>query len=160
MIAPFARALEAGEDVEQEGVVAVLLGRDAELEAMELVSLRVEAVAPRLGGERWIGDHEVECLEPPSGPLKWGLERVLSLPDFRGRAVVQDHVHPGQRLGGVVHLLPVERKIEAGAALGFVVRFQQQRARAARRVVDGLVGRLALPTPITLAMMRETSAGV
>ncbi len=31
----FARALEGGEDVQQEGVVAVLLRRHAELEAVE-----------------------------------------------------------------------------------------------------------------------------
>jgi hypothetical protein len=41
---------------------------------------------------------------------------------------VQDHVHPRERLGGVVHFLPVEREVEAGRALGFVVRLEQQRA--------------------------------
>ena len=59
----FAGALERGEDVQQEGVVAVLLRRDAELEAAVLVIGRVEAVAPGLGGERRIGDDEVEGLE-------------------------------------------------------------------------------------------------
>ena len=34
---------------------------------------------------------------------------------------MQDHVHPGQRGGGVVHLLPVYREIQPGRALGFIV---------------------------------------
>ena len=44
----FAGALERSEDVQQEGIVAVLRRRDAELEAAVLVVGRVEAVAPRL----------------------------------------------------------------------------------------------------------------
>ena len=69
-----AGALEAGEDVEQKGVVAVLRRRDAELEALELVVGRVEAVAPRLGRERRIGDDEVE-----------GLERAVCVLEVRAR---------------------------------------------------------------------------
>ena len=68
-------------------------------------------------------------------------ERVV-LPDFRRGAVVQDHVHPGERRGGVVHLLPVEGQVEAGRALGFIVGLKQQGAGAAGRVIDGLVGAL------------------
>src|SRR5208337_3745969 len=41
----FACALEAGEDVQEEGVVAVLLGRNTELEAFKLICFRMEAVA-------------------------------------------------------------------------------------------------------------------
>ena len=58
-------ALEAGEHVEQEGEVAILLRRDAELEAMKLVVIRVEPVAPGLEREWRVGDHEIEGLEPP-----------------------------------------------------------------------------------------------
>jgi hypothetical protein len=74
----FARALETGEDVQQESVVAVLPGRNAELEALELVRLRVEAVAPRLGGERRFATTKSKVLRRPSVPLKCGLERLLS----------------------------------------------------------------------------------
>ena len=129
----FARALQAGEDVEEEGVVAVFRGRDAVVEAAELVFGGIEAVAPRLGGEGRIGDHEVERLEAAIGALEVGAGEGVVLPDFRRGAVVQDHVHPGQRLGGVVHLLPVEGEVEAGAALRFVVGLEQQRAGAAGR---------------------------
>ena len=52
-----AGALERLEDVQQEGVVAVLLRRPAELEAAVLV---LQAVAPRLDRERRVGDDEVE----------------------------------------------------------------------------------------------------
>ena len=58
----FAGALEAGDDVENEGEVAVLLGRNAKLEAFEFVVVSVEAIAPRLEGERRIGDDEIEGL--------------------------------------------------------------------------------------------------
>ena len=42
----FAGALERLDDVEQEGVVAVLGRRHAKLKAVELVVLRIESVAP------------------------------------------------------------------------------------------------------------------
>jgi len=51
---------------------------------------------------------------------------------------VQHHVHARQGGGGVVHLLPVERQVQAGAALGLVVRLEQQRARSTGRVTNAL----------------------
>ena len=59
MIAALPVLLSDLSDVQQEGVVAVLLRRSAELEAAVVV---LEAVAPRLDGERRIHDHEVERL--------------------------------------------------------------------------------------------------
>jgi hypothetical protein len=56
-------ALEGLEDVQQEGVVAVLLGRPAELESAVFV---LQTVAPRLDRERRIGDSEVEGPQLPS----------------------------------------------------------------------------------------------
>ncbi len=138
----FAGALEAGEDVQQEGIVAVLLRRDAELEAAIQVIGRIEAVAPGLGGERKIGDDEVEGLEAAVRRLEVRAGEGVVLPDLRRRAVVEDHVHPGQRGGGVVHFLPVEREVEAGVALGFVVGLQEQRTGATGGIVDGLAGAL------------------
>jgi hypothetical protein len=69
---------------------------------------------------------------------------VLSFQISGGGAVVQDHVHPRQSGRGVVHLLPVERQVEARAAFGLVVRLEQQRAGAAGGVVDGLAGGLGV----------------
>ena len=89
-----------------------------------------------------IGDDEVEGLEAAVGVLEVRAGEGVVLPDLRRRAVVEDHVHPGQRGGGVVHLLPVEREVEAGAALGLVVGLEQQRAGAAGGIVDGLAGAL------------------
>jgi hypothetical protein len=51
------------EDVQQESVVAILLRRDAEGETVVKVVGRVEAVAPRLGGKRRIGDGKIKRLE-------------------------------------------------------------------------------------------------
>jgi len=65
---PFAGALERSQQVEEEGVVAVLGGRDAEGETAVQVIGRVETVAPRLGGERRIGDDEIETLEAATRP--------------------------------------------------------------------------------------------
>ena len=135
-----AGALEAGQDVQQEGVVAVLGRRDAVLEAAEVVVGRVEAAGPVLVREREVGDHEVEGLQAAVGVLEVRGGQGVGLPDLRGRAVVQHHVHARQGGGGVVHLLAVEGQVQAGAALGLVVGLEQQGAGAAGRVVDGLVG--------------------
>ncbi|MNR51586.1 hypothetical protein D3C85_1712760 [compost metagenome] len=45
----FAGVLERGKDVQQEGVVTILLGRDAEGESLKLIFSRIEAVAPGFG---------------------------------------------------------------------------------------------------------------
>ena len=139
----FARALEAGEDVEHKSEITVLLGRNAELEAVKLVVVGIQTIAPRLGGERRIGDHEIEGLEQPGlGVFEMrGGEHVV-LPDFRRDAIVENHVHPGQRGGGVVHFLAVDRQVVASGALGFVVGLEQEGAGAGRRIVDGLAGTL------------------
>ena len=142
MTAPLPVLLRQREDVQEKGVVAVLLRRNAEREAAVQVIGRIEAVAPGFGGEREIGDDEVEGLEAAVGCLEVRAGEGVVLPDLRRGAVVEDHVHPGQRGGGVVHFLPVEGEVEAGAALGLVVRLEQQRAGAAGGVVDGLAGGL------------------
>ena len=138
----FACALEAREDVQEESIVAVLLRRNPECKAAIQVIGRIEAVAPGFGGERKIGDDEVEGLEAAVGAFEVRAGEGVVLPYLRRRAVVEDHVHPGQRGGGVVHLLPIEREVEAGTALGFVMRLQKQRAGAAGGIVDGLAGAL------------------
>jgi len=134
-----ALALERLDEVQQKGVIAVLGGRDAVLETVELVVGGVEPVRPGFGGKRRIGDGEVEGFQGAVRVLEVGIGEGVSTPE-KGRGVaVQDHVHPGQRPGGVVHLLAVD----GDAARGFVGRLEQQRAGAARRVVNGLVlGRL------------------
>ena len=143
-----ARALERLDQVQQEGVVAVLGRRDAVLEAAELVVGRVEAAGPGLGGERRIGDGEVEGLEAAVAVLEVRAGERVAPPELGGRVAVQDHVHPGQRPGGVVHLLAVDRDA-AGRLVGGL---EEQRAGAAGGVVDGLVlagvgGRCRRPGP-------------
>ena len=129
--------------MQQKRVVAILLRRDAEGESVVEVVGRIEAVAPRFGGEGEVGHHEVEGLERAgSGVLEMRGGKRVVLPDFRRGAVVEDHVHARQRGGGVVHLLPVEREVEAGAALGLIMRLEQQRRRTTGGIVDGLAGAL------------------
>ena len=131
----FAGALHRFQDVQQEGVVAILGRRNAVLEAAIQIVGRIEAVAPGLGGKREIGHHEVEGLEAAvrADPMRAG-ERV-ALPDLRRRVVVQDHVHLGQGGGGVVHLLAVDRHTRGR----FVGHLQQQRAGTARGIVCRLI---------------------
>ena len=122
-----------------EGIVAVLLRRNAVAEAVVLILCRVEAIAPGLGGERGVGDDKVEQLELAHRVFEMWRGQGVVLPDFRRRAVVQDHVHLGQGAGGVVHFLAVDGQIQACDALGFVVCLEQQRTRAAGRVIDALL---------------------
>jgi hypothetical protein len=126
----FSGALQTSKHVQQEGVVSVLLGRDAELKSMKLILGRIDPVAPGFCGERGIGD---DVLEVRAG-------EAVVLPDIRRGAVMEDHVHFRQRLGGVVHLLPVERQIEPGASLRLIVCLEEQRTGTAGRVVDCLSG--------------------
>ena len=58
--------------------------------------------------------------------LKIGGGEGVAPPDFGGGTVVQDHVHLGERGGGIVHLLPVDGQIAAGLPLGFVVSLQEE----------------------------------
>jgi hypothetical protein len=60
----FAGALERAEDVQEVGVIALLAGRDAVvLETLPGVVLGIEAGAPALVAEWWIGDDVVEGFE-------------------------------------------------------------------------------------------------
>lgn len=125
--------------MQQEGVIAVLGGRDAILETVELVVRGVEAIRPGFRGERRIGDSEVERLERVVGVLEVRIGQGVSTPEIGGRMSVKDHVHPGQRPSGVVVFLAVD----GDAARRFIGRLEKQRAGATRRVVDRLVlGRL------------------
>lgn len=134
-----AGALQRGKHVQEEGVVAVFLRRNAIAETVVLILCRVEAIAPGLGGERRVGDDKVEQLELTHRVFEMRRGQGVVLPDFRRGAVVQDHVHLGQGAGGVIHFLTVDGQVEAGGTLGFVVGFEQQRARTAGRVVDALL---------------------
>ena len=153
----FAGALERADDVQQVGVVALLAGRHAEgLETLVSVVERIESGAPPLIAERRIGDDVVKVLSV-SPSLNLGSASVLPCTIERRRVVVQDHVHAGQAAGGGVFLLAVERDRRAG----LVGDLQEQRTRAAGRVIDGRGGVvLASRMPMICAMMRLTSAGV
>ena len=126
--------------MEEKSVVAVLRRRDAILEALELVVCGIEAVAPRLGRERRIGDDKIERLEAAVGLLevRAGKRVVLArFPPWGSRAESCSSAptrwwrcpFPARRGRG-----------RGRCGLGFVVRLQQQRAGAAGRVVDRLVG--------------------
>src|SRR5260370_4605256 len=133
---------ETTKNVEEEGNVAILRRWHAEGKSLELVFRGVEPIAPRLKGERRIGDDEVEGLERALLRLKVGTGQDIILPDLCRRTVVENHVHPRQGRGRVVHFLSVECEVDAGRALGFIVGFQQERARTTGGIVDCLVGAL------------------
>jgi hypothetical protein len=130
-----ALALQRGDDMQQESVVAVLGGRHAVLETAELVGIRIEPAGPCLGGEGRISQGKVEDLQAAVRVLEIRCGQRVATPQIGGRMAVQDHVHACQCPGGIVHFLPVDRQ----AARRFVRSFQQQRARSVRRIVDRLV---------------------
>ena len=134
----FAGALERAQDVQEVGVIALLAGRDAVvLEALPRVVLGIEAGAPAFVAEGRIGDDVVEGLERVAVEEERASDGVALL-DLRRGVVVQDHVHAREASGGVVFLLPVERDLHVLVAVaGFVADLEEQRARAAGRVIDG-----------------------
>jgi hypothetical protein len=122
---PGAGALEGGEHVEEEGVVAVLCGRRTVDEAVEGVVDGVHAAGPGLGGKRGIGNGVVEGAEGCGSVGRVGVaaeagvgERVAP-PQFRIGMAVEDHVHLRQRPGGDIHLLAVDRDVAEGLVGGF-----------------------------------------
>jgi hypothetical protein len=86
----FAGALEGAEDVQQLSVIALLAWRDAVvLEALPGVVLGIEARAPALVAEGWIGNDVVEGLERVSVEIERAGDSV-TLFDLRRGVVVQD----------------------------------------------------------------------
>ena len=134
---PLPRALERGDDVEEEGVVAVLRRGHAEAEPAVHVVLGIEPVRPRLRREGRVGHGEVEPLERAVGLRPVRVAEGVVLPDLRRRRVVEDHVHLRERRRRVVLLLAVERE---PAGPGLVGHLEEERARPAR----GVVGRHVL----------------
>ncbi len=143
--------------MQQEGIIAVLLGWNAIHKAVIQVMFRVKTVAPGFGGERWIGDHKIKGLERSILVLVMRSGKSIIFPDLGGRVLMQNHVHARHGSRGVVHFLPVD----GDTGFGFIRSFEQQRTGSAGRVIDGL-GSWLLDwlIPITLAITRETSAGV
>ena len=105
----FASALERSEDVENESEISVFLRRYAKCEASEFVCAGIETGTPSFERERWIRNNEVEGLQRSLVQLEVWVSKHIVLPDLRRRNIVQDHVHDGQGLSGVIHLLAVER---------------------------------------------------
>ena len=66
MTGAFARALEELRMC-RRNEIAVFSGGIAEMRNVRNHPRRIETVAPGFEGERWIGDHEVEGLEPAIG---------------------------------------------------------------------------------------------
>ena len=132
----FARALQGADDVQEVGVVALLLRRHAPGEALEVVAAAAfaqgEAGGPGLVGEGRIGDDVVVGAELLA-VLELGIEERVAREHVGRREVVQDHVHAGETGGGHVLLLPFEGDVLA--RLGGDL--QQQRTGAAGGVVGG-----------------------
>lgn len=122
------------DNMQQVGEVALLGRWRAEmLETLVRVIERVKAGAPAFVDEGGIGNDEVEGLELAVVAGEAWIGQRVALLDFRRRIVMQDHVHPRQSGRGGILLLTVERHL----GMGFVTDFQQQRTRAAGRVIHG-----------------------
>ena len=109
--------------MQEKCIVAILRRWNTKSKAAKRIMLGIDAVAPRLAGKRRIRDGEVESL----GSAFFGKVRTrkgVSLPDFRRRAVVQEHVHFGERPSRKIVLLSVDRKIFSGRAFGFVMSLE------------------------------------
>ena len=128
----FARALHRADDVQQVGVVALRGGRLAPCEALERVCRGREAGGPGLVRKWRIGDDVVVGAELLAF-LELGRGQGVARHDIGRREVVQDHVHVGQARRGDVLLLP----FDGDAVPGLAGHLQEQRARAAGRVVGG-----------------------
>jgi len=121
--------------MEQEGIVAILLGRDANLYPLAptvVFILGFGALQPRFGREWRIGYDIVESLQ-----LVFFLElRVVdgvALLDVGIDFAMKNHVHLSQAYSGIVFLLPID-----GGTLGSLTHgTQEERARPTCGVVDG-----------------------
>ncbi len=123
--------------MQQKGEVAVLLGRSGIVAVKTPVQVvgRVQAVHPGFVTERRIGHGVVEGFELAAvGIGKLRRRQGVALPDLGVGVAVQPHVHHGQGTGGVIVFLA----INCNAMWGFVGGLEQQRARAAGRVIDRL----------------------
>ena len=109
-----AGALERTDDVQEVGVVALLVGGNAKnLEPLEGVVQQIEAGAPTLVAKRRIGDDVIECLERVA-VLELGIGQGVALLNEGRGVVVQDHVHAGEAACGSILFLPVEGDGGAG----------------------------------------------
>ena len=106
----FAGALQAADDVQEVGVVALLRGWHAPGEALELVRIEREAGGPGFVGEGRIGDDVVVGAERLA-VFELGIGKGVPAEDVRRGEVMQDHVHAGETGGGHVLLLPFQRDV-------------------------------------------------
>ena len=128
----FAGGFEGTDDVEQIGVISLLVrGRSELLESLIGVIGYIHPGAPPLVAEGRIGHHVVEGFELAMIADKERIRQGVPLSDEGRGVVVQDHIHPGQAGGGGVLLLTVEGDLGSG----FIPHFQQQRSRAAGRII-------------------------
>src|ERR1035438_2270426 len=97
--------------------------------------LNVDAIAPRLIRKRRIGNDEIKRFET-TFLSKVGARKSVALPDVGRWAVMKEHVHLGNCPGSKIVLLPVDRQINSGRVLAFVMPFEQQRAGAACGVIN------------------------
>ena len=131
----FALALQRLQNVQQKGIIPIFGWRCAILKTVKRIIIHIDPRRPRFVGKRGIGDGKIEPFQRSIRLYPMGsCQRVVS-PQFSRGVIVQKHIHPRQRPGGVVHLLPVNRK-PIGS---FIRHLQQQRTRATSRVINSLI---------------------
>src|SRR4051812_8098585 len=112
--------------MEEKGVIAIFARRHPEFKSAKAILRWMKTAAPRLERKGWISDHEIERFKRATTSLEVWKSQDIVLPDFRGRTVVEDHVHPRQSSRRVVHFLPIQRQVETSPALCFIVSFEEQ----------------------------------
>ncbi|MNF85335.1 hypothetical protein D3C84_677260 [compost metagenome] len=125
---------EVAKGVQHKGEVGLGFGRQHAGRGKAVVVDQGRVVRPLpLHRVRWVGDDGIEGFVIAE---MGGAEGVAQLDiEFVVVDVVQEHVHPRQVVGGVVEFL-TEKAVFDDVGVEVLLGLQQQRARAAGRVVD------------------------
>ena len=133
--ANLSRALAGGLDhVGDEGPVALRLGRQAAMVAIEGIAFDRLFLSPFVEGEGRIGHHDIELHEVISLD-EARIPQGVSPLDAEVVHAVEEHVHPAEGMGGAIHLLTEEGEIPL---IGLSAHLDQQRAGTAGGIADGL----------------------
>ena len=125
--------------MQQKGIIAIFIRWNSQGKTVEFVVIRTHAIAPVFQGKRRIGHDIIEAFETSIGFFVGRTRQGIIGYNLRSRTIVQDHIHPREVGRRGFFFLSVKGNIFAR----FVGHFQQQRPRAAGRVIGcGLVGRI------------------
>ena len=133
--------------MEQKGVVAVFLWRNADWRSPALILILFFcSFQPWFGRKRRIGNHKIECLQISRIVFILRVVERVALFDRCIGVVVKNHVHFRQPDCGIVFFLSVQGRIRGSFGFGA----KKQRTGTACRVVDGGTDTVHLVEPQNL----------